>query len=121
MPFMVYNFLISGLCEKCGVKITNPLDGTQALGHLYHAHCFTCCYCGEWFQFLLWEINFVIFILERPLKGKKFYEARGKIYCEEDYLVRAFFGIMESNVDDHFYFSTRDSNIRRSVVQCVVI
>ncbi|KAL3997615.1 LIM domain family protein [Acanthocheilonema viteae] len=57
-----------GICELCGKAILEEIDVTCALGQLYHQNCFTCDMCG------------------RTLRGKKFYETRGKKYCEEDYL-----------------------------------
>ncbi|MFH4980443.1 hypothetical protein AB6A40_007152 [Gnathostoma spinigerum] len=54
-----------GVCEKT-VFISDSV--ALALGHLYHDTCFTCDMCG------------------RKLKGKKFYRAKGKTFCEEDYL-----------------------------------
>ncbi|VDP22637.1 unnamed protein product [Soboliphyme baturini] len=60
-----------GYCSACGKEVTSSSEATHALDHLYHSECFTCCCC----------------VLGRRLKDKKFYEARGRIYCEEDYLV----------------------------------
>ncbi|EFO20318.2 LIM domain-containing protein [Loa loa] len=57
-----------GICELCGKAILEEMDATCALGQLYHQNCFTCDMCG------------------RTLRGKRFYKARGKKYCEEDYL-----------------------------------
>ncbi len=70
---MVLSCLVAvGVCCECGQTVTDARDATQALGQLYHSGCFSCFSCG------------------RALKGKKFYEAAGRIYCEEDYLYSGF-------------------------------
>lgn len=56
-----------GQCCKCNEWIEEPNAATQAMGRIYHSKCFTCQSCG------------------RTLTGRQFYEANGKIYCEEDY------------------------------------
>lgn len=57
-----------GVCGVCNKPLGIESEITCALGQLYHQKCFVCDMCG------------------RTLRGKKFYEVKGKTYCEEDYL-----------------------------------
>ena len=59
-----------GQCTKCGQSITTSSEACQAMGELYHNHCFKCVICS------------------RTLRGKPFYRVQNQVYCEEDYLVR---------------------------------
>lgn len=67
-----------GICHTCGEKVTGALQACQAMGNLYHTNCFVCCSCG------------------RALRGKSFYNVHGRVYCEEDYMVREF-SLMEND------------------------
>ncbi|KRZ78780.1 LIM domain-containing protein jub, partial [Trichinella papuae] len=66
------NDIVYGTCKQCNEPVARSMDSTHALGFLYHSECFCCCVCG------------------RLLKEKKFYETRGRIYCEEDYFHSGF-------------------------------
>ena len=58
-----------GPCAKCGQSVIDSSNACQAMGEIYHNHCFTCCIC------------------RRILLDKTFYRVRDQTYCEEDYLV----------------------------------
>ena len=60
------------ICFKCSKPITKREDGCQAMGNIFHIHCFLCVSCG------------------RSLKGKSFYNINNNVYCEEDYLYSGF-------------------------------
>ncbi|KRY15501.1 LIM domain-containing protein jub [Trichinella patagoniensis] len=66
------NDIVYGTCKQCNEPVARSMDLTHALGFLYHSECFCCCVCG------------------RLLKEKKFYQTRGRIYCEEDYFHSGF-------------------------------
>ena len=59
-------------CFKCTKPILDRNEACQAMGNIYHGHCFTCISCG------------------RSLKGKSFYYINNHVYCEEDYLYSGF-------------------------------
>ena len=59
-----------GQCSKCRQAVIDASNACQAMGEIYHNHCFTCSIC------------------HRILLDKAFYRVRDQIYCEEDYLVR---------------------------------
>ncbi|TRY87371.1 hypothetical protein DNTS_003944 [Danionella cerebrum] len=55
-------------CVKCSAAVFGSVGACRVLGRVYHDACFTCCVCGH------------------QLRGKAFYEFRGQLFCEEDYL-----------------------------------
>ncbi|XP_058972583.1 Wilms tumor protein 1-interacting protein homolog isoform X1 [Pocillopora verrucosa] len=61
------NCQFSGVCHNCKQQINGCESACLAMEHLYHVHCFLCCFCGN------------------QLIGQIFYNVNGKIYCEQDY------------------------------------
>lgn len=68
--FYIIEYIFLGICHTCGNKVTGAGQACQAMGNLYHTNCFICCACG------------------RALRGKAFYNVYGRVYCEEDYMVK---------------------------------
>uniref|UniRef100_A0A0N4Z9G2 LIM domain-containing protein n=1 Tax=Parastrongyloides trichosuri TaxID=131310 RepID=A0A0N4Z9G2_PARTI len=71
---------IVGSCAKCLLNLYNTDQITYALEKSYHENCFRCIVCRD------------------PLRGKKFYNYKGKNYCEEDYIT---YGIKENTEKCH--------------------
>eukprot|EP00051_Salpingoeca_urceolata_P015278 m.197404 g.197404 ORF g.197404 m.197404 type:complete len:230 (+) comp18345_c1_seq2:184-873(+) len=61
---------IFGKCFACEELVVGKENGCVALGNVWHKHCFVCDDCGA------------------SLSAGEFFESKGKIYCQGDYLRR---------------------------------
>lgn len=58
-----------GICAKCGTEIVGECSAVKAMDKVYHKCCFLCVECLQ------------------ELDNKPFYNVKGKVFCEKDYLV----------------------------------